>query len=122
VALLALQRDTHAFERAGMSVQEQQLAPRNVYSSEVQLYWECFGCLASETFPEGLPPGANTSPKSLDPHIGGALVRQSQGLRPNPNLDRLSAFDHGASPLSNPLVNFGPSNQAGSPSGPRTLK
>lgn len=73
--------------------QEQYLAPRNVYFGETQLYWECFGCLASETFPGGLPPGTNSSPKSLDPHVGGALVRQSHGLTPNPDLDAFSMWN-----------------------------
>jgi hypothetical protein len=73
--------------------QERYLAPRNLYFGETQLYWECCDCLASETFPLGLPPGVGRSRKSLDPRLDGAALRRAQDLSNVPELDAFSLWD-----------------------------
>jgi len=49
--------------RRGWVLQERLLAPRILHFCPQELMWECCEATASETFPEGLPPG-RTGPAS----------------------------------------------------------
>ena len=73
--------------------QERYLAPRNLYFGATQLYWECCGRVASETFPLGLPARVGAPSKGLDPHIDGARRRKGLGLSEAPDLDAFSLWD-----------------------------
>ncbi|KFY29082.1 hypothetical protein V493_02567 [Pseudogymnoascus sp. VKM F-4281 (FW-2241)] len=73
--------------------QERYLAPRNLYFGATQLYWECCGRVASETFPLGLPNRLDGPSKSLDPIIDGARRRKGLGLSEAPDLDAFSLWD-----------------------------
>lgn len=73
--------------------QERYLAPRNLYFGATQLYWECCGRVASETFPVGLPARVGGPSKGLDPHIDGARRRKGLGLSEAPDLDAFSLWD-----------------------------
>jgi hypothetical protein len=74
--------------------QERLLAPRNVFFGETQLYWECFECTASETFPVRLPPGVGGSLKPrLIPLLDGGSIQQLRELSDVPELDAFSLWN-----------------------------
>jgi Heterokaryon incompatibility protein (HET) len=79
--------------RRAWTCQERYLAPRNLYFGATQLYWECCGRVASETFPLGLPARVGAPSKGLDPHIDGARRRKWLGLSEAPDLDAFSLWD-----------------------------